>query len=138
MNNKKLALSITFVFAYLYLIDFLLNSMFLKEAYEGTSNLWRSDLEIVGFTHLCIIAHLVFSIILVQFFRDFVLHKRRPMLHDSLAAGLLIGEMVGIVQLATYIYMPITPAIAISWFTARVIQCVGSAYIVHSIDQNIK
>lgn len=133
MDNKKYGVSIVLVFVYTYLVNYLLHSVFLENAYMRTLDLWRSQAEILGFLHLDLMVHVIFSIIIVQFFRDFVLSKKKPLLYDSLAAGLLIGEMIGIIQLSSYIFMPISPVIAIGWFTGIIIQCVGAAFIIHKI-----
>lgn len=138
MSNKKFFISIASVFAFTYIVDFFLNNSFLKSAYQATSHLWRPESEMSSLLHLCVIVHLIFAIIIVQFFRDFVFPKKTDSLHDSLGAGLLIGEMVGLIQLASYIYIPVPPVIAIGWFTGRVIQCVGAGYILYLIDKKVK
>lgn len=139
MNNKKFLISLASVFAFTYIVDFFLHNGFLKSAYEETQNLWRPQDEVMSMVHLCIIAHIIFAIIVIQFFKNFVFaQEKKHSLHDSLGAGLLIGEMVGIIQLSGYIFMPIPPVIAIGWFTGRIIQCVGASYILWAIDQKVK
>lgn len=133
MDNKKYAVSVALVFVFIYSIDFLLHNVFLETAYMKTLDLWRSQAEILGFLHLNLMVHVIFSIIIVQFFRDFVLNKKKPLLYDSLAAGLLLGEMIGVIQLSSYIFMPISPTIAIAWFTGIIVQCIGSAFLIHRI-----
>lgn len=133
MDNKKYAVSVALVFVFIYSIDFLLHNVFLETAYMKTLDLWRSQAEILGFLHLNLMVHVIFSIIIVQFFRDFVLNKKKPLLYDSLAAGLLLGEMIGVIQLSSYIFMPISPTIAIGWFTGIIVQCIGSAFLIHRI-----
>lgn len=139
MSNKKFLISLASVFTFTYIVDFFLHNSFLKSAYETTKTLWRPQHEMASMLHLCVIAHIIFAIIVIQFFKDFVfVEKKQHSLHDSLGAGLLIGEMVGIVQLSFYISMPIPPVIAVGWFTARVVQCVGASYILWTLDQKIK
>ncbi|MBU6339585.1 MAG: hypothetical protein KGQ36_06440 [Rickettsiales bacterium] len=138
MNNKKFLISLASVFAFTYVVDFFLHNNFLKSSYEATKSLWRHQDEMMSMLHLSIIVHIIFAIVVIQFFKDFVFVDKKHSLHDSLGAGLLIGEMIGIIQLSFYISMPIPPVIAIAWFTARVIQCVGASYILWVIDQKIK
>jgi hypothetical protein len=139
MNNKKFIVSLASVFAITYIIDLFMNNSFLRTAYEQTQSLWRPENEIMSMWHLCVIVHLIFAIIIVQFFKNFVfISEKKHTLHDSLGAGLLIGELVGLIQLSSYIFMPIPPSIAIVWFTSMVIKCVGAAYVLWVIDQRIK
>ena len=138
MSNKKFLISVASVFTFTYIVDFFLHNSFLKSAYQSTANIWRPESEMLTLLHLSVIVHLIFAIIVMQFFRDFVFSKKKHLLHDSLGAGLLIGEMVGLIQLASYIFIPVPPVIAISWFTGRVIQCVGAGYILYLIDQKVK
>lgn len=139
MSNKKFIISLVSIFVFTYIVDFFLHNSFLKSAYETTTKLWRPEHEMISLLHLCVIVHIIFAIIIIQFFKDFVfVGRKHHSLHNSLGAGLLIGEMVGIIQLSSYIFMPIPPAIAVGWFTGRVIQCVGASYILWVIDQKIK
>ena len=97
MSNKKFLISLVSVFTFTYIVDFFLHNSFLKLAYQSTANLWRPESEMSTLLHLSVIVHLIFAIIVMQFFKEFVFSKKKHLLHDSLGAGLLIGEMVGLI-----------------------------------------
>ncbi|MBM5782427.1 MAG: hypothetical protein FJ368_03285 [Pelagibacterales bacterium] len=134
MKDKKSLLSLVAVFLFIYAFDFFWHGSLLKPLYDQTPQLWRNDGEIVRYISFCLVIHLVYAMIFVKLFRDFILTKNPISLKYVLSAGLLVGELVGILELAVVIYLPISEFLAIGWFFNRVFQALGVALIMYYLN----
>src|SRR5436189_4724517 len=64
---KRFILAFIAAYAFIFLLGWLLNGVFLKYVYAQTTNLWRSQSEMIGLFHWIIIgqALIVFSFVMI-------------------------------------------------------------------------
>lgn len=139
MNIKKFIISVIAIFAFMYAVDFLFHGVLLKEMYVDTAHLWRTKEDMSGFWYLCIIVHLIFAILAVSLFKIFLTSAdKAKLLQYSLEGGVLIGMMIGVLEIAAYIYMPIPFMMVITWFSSKIIYGLGIGGILYVINKNNK
>lgn len=125
MNYKKLTISTIAIFAFIFLLDWLVNSYFLSNYYAATPSLWRSDME--EYITWNIVLNIIISFI---YYSIFV--KYRP--NNSVQMGLIIGTLIGVVEFTSYTCMPISMFLASMWLLLDVIKGLGAGIIFSIID----
>jgi len=115
MNTKRYILSAIAVFVAVFLFDFLVHGMLLKDLYTQTASLWRPEAE-----HKMIfmfMSQLAFAVILTFIFTRNYEDKG---LGEGLRFGLYMGLLLATIDLGTYCYMPIPLALTLSWVAASI------------------
>jgi hypothetical protein len=116
--GKKIIWGAVAVFVLWSILDFIIQGLFLKSAYESTASLWRPMGEMkTGVLYISVfIAALAFSAIygwLVD----------RKTLGSGLKYGFLYGIAVGVgMGYGTYSVMPIPYFMALTWFLGSVLE----------------
>ena len=114
---KRNLLAIIAVFVAWSILDYLIHGVMLASSYEATANLWRPMEEINPL--LCYGVKLGFIICFVVIYDLLISNKSRQ---NGIKFGLLLGLGNGLVDLGSYIYMPIPLTLAEAWFAAALIQ----------------
>lgn len=136
MTIRKFFISTAAVFGVMYAMDFLWHGFLLEGTYKETSKLWRSESEIMNLISLCIISHLVISLFTVSLFKNSIFSNKRDInLKNSLLAGLTLGAIVGVIEMSSYIYMPIPFSLALAWFTNRIIQGLAIGAVLYLLNK---
>jgi hypothetical protein len=109
---KKTILAIVLIFISWMVIDFFLHGIILSHLYESTAQLWRpSDQMNIP------LIYIVTLILILCFVFIYILLINPKSLLSGIKYGILIGLITGTASgFGTYLHMPITLTLAISWF----------------------
>ncbi len=120
MNPKRVILAIVAVFAGIWITDFLIHAVWLKNDYAATMSLWRPEAEMqknMGWLMLGqFLAAVSFVVIYAAGFGE------RRCLKAALSFGLLMALFGQAATLINYAVMPLPGSIAVKWFAAAVVQ----------------
>jgi len=132
---KACAISFIAVYAFMMLYAFVVHGHLLTAEYEATSSLWRAQADMERLAPLCWILHAVLAMAFVCLFKKFkagvvmcrgeALASRCPIKSGGLCFGLKLGIILGVVQAAMYIHMPIPESLAIKWFLSEFFMGLG-------------
>lgn len=103
--------------------DFAFHGIYMKEAYEATASMWRTEDEMKQLSQFCYIYHGVLAFALAGLYcwisRFLPCGGKTP--KAGLKFGLFIGLIIGISHFASYIWMPIPLDMAINWLVGSVV-----------------
>lgn len=114
---KRNLLAVIAVFVAWSILDYLIHGVMLASSYEATANLWRPMEEMNPL--LCYGVTLGYIICFVLIYDLLISNKS---LQNGIKFGLLLGLGNGLVDLGSYVYMPIPLTLAEAWFVASVVQ----------------
>lgn len=103
--------------------DMFFHGTYLKDAYEATASMWRSDEEMKQFFDLCILYHAVLAFGIGGLYAWISknascggkCHK------TGLKFGFFIGLILGVSHAASYIWMPIPQELALNWLGGTIV-----------------
>jgi len=130
MNITRYFIASLASFVFIFLFDFLFHGNILGEAYERTAYLWRNQSQIQQFIHWTFISQILKALIIGFIFTR---HYEAKGITEGLRFGVIIGFLLGVINLSTYAYMPIPFGLALSWFIGSMIQAVGVGVILSLI-----
>ena len=119
MNCNRVITSAVCVFVALFLSDWVFHGYLLMDLYQETAHLWRSQEQMESYFPLMVGCQAALSLVISIFYargysgRGFT---------EGLVFGCLLGLVVGILQGATYAYMPISVALALAWLGISFVQ----------------
>lgn len=114
---KRNLLAVIAIFVAWSILDYLIHGIMLASSYEATANLWRPMEEMNPL--LCYGVKLGFTICFVLIYDLLISNKS---LQNGIKFGLLLGLGNGLVDLGSYVYMPIPLTMAGAWLAAALIQ----------------
>ncbi len=121
MNTKRCILATIAVFVFVFVSDFLIHGQLLKDIYEQTAHLWRPQSE--HNMAFMLASQILFSLVITVIFSR---HYEAKGIGEGFRFGLLIGLLLGTIQLGTYCYMPIPLSLTLSWVAASLVKGLGS------------
>ncbi|MCC7305372.1 MAG: hypothetical protein IT558_03825 [Alphaproteobacteria bacterium] len=106
-------------FIYIFLFEFVLHGILLKNQYEATAGLWRSPQEmnfplLMGFQFLS-------SAILFCIYK----HGYEKSPQGGLQFGVKLGIFSGLVMSSSYVMTPIPALLAMEWFGGELLKVIG-------------
>jgi hypothetical protein len=120
MNLKRLVLAIVAVFAFVWLTDFLIHGVWLKNDYSASMDLWRSETEMQGHMGWVMLGELLatatFTVLYAIGFAD------KAWLLCAVMFGLFMALFSQANTLITYAVQPIPASLAVKWFLAAMVQ----------------
>ena len=120
MNAKRLTLAAIAVFAFVFVFDWVLHGMILKNTYIQTASLWRSESEMGQHFGWLVLGQLLLSMMFC------LIYALRPGLHDGVGPGIGYGLMVGLLltgpTLISYAVQPLPLNLIGSWILGGIIQ----------------
>lgn len=124
MNTQRFAISVVAVFIFVFVLEFVVHGILLKETYESLAHLWRPEAEMKS--AFMFISQILFSIMISFIFtRNF----EGKGVQEGVRFGVMIGLLLGSIDIATYCYMPIPLTLTLSWFGASVLKCLGAGVL---------
>src|SRR5438105_3071096 len=116
MNLKRLTLAVVVVFVGIWITDFLIHGVCLRNAYAATMSLWRPDADMQAHMGWLMAGELLAAITLV------VLWAKGFAGTGSIGTACFYGMCMGLFSQATtlvsYAVQPLPPNIVTSWFVA--------------------
>jgi hypothetical protein len=125
------------VFIFLMATGFLINHIWLKDLYMQTASLWRPMDEMSGMFPKIAAYQAILSVLLTALYKKCKNAECAPAEGDkkpcprakALCFGIVIGLLMGTMQGAAYIWMPIPLELAVKWFISGLVQGIGVALI---------
>ena len=107
--------------------DMYIHGTCLKEIYEQTPKLWRSEAEMQALAPWCFAYHAVIAVLIAMFYHAWRENQTMGKAGSAncsykksvLGFGLWIGLFTGTIAAAAYIWMPISAKLAQMWFLAE-------------------
>jgi hypothetical protein len=117
------------VTAVIAVIDMILHNVILRDAYQQTIHLWRSEAEMKGFLWLILAGYPVFASFFVWIFTKGY-EKDKPGLGQGLRFGILAGLLVNAsYSMMAYAVMPLPVAIPVAWCLGGMAECVAGGMV---------
>jgi hypothetical protein len=128
MNLKRLLIAIVAVFAFTWVTDFLIHSVWLMPDYRATASLWRPETEMGHYFGWLLLGQLLWSATFVTLWAKGFADK--ACLVCAVMFGLFMGLFFEANTLVAYFSQPLPGSIAVKWFVANVVQAVLSGLVV--------
>ncbi len=120
MNPKRLILAIVAVFAGVWISDFLIHGVWLKNDYAATMSLWRPEAEMrVYFPWLLLGQFLMTTTFVVLYAKGFA---SMACLRCACMFGLFMGVFAHAGSFIMHAVQPLPMGIAVKWFVAGILQ----------------
>ncbi len=141
--KKSCIISVIGVFVFLQSYEYIVHGHLLTSLYRQTPSLWRTLEEMNQLFPLVIAKNLALAMIFTCFFKKFrkgwsacksgaVTDSKLdpattpcPINSGGLCFGWKLGLIFGIQMAACYIYMPISPELAVAWFFTGLVEGLG-------------
>ena len=136
-SPRQVALSSIAAFAFLFLYDWLVHGVLLKDMYEATAALWRPMEDMQRMMPICIGYHMFLGIILASMFAKYRNYEnasyevatdgenKKCQISRGMCFGIHIGLVLGLVQAMLYVSVPVPAIMAAAWFAAGLLQGIG-------------
>ena len=146
-NKSKCLISVVAVFVFIFAYDFLVHGVLLADAYAATASLWRPQAEMQSMMWMCFVFHGLLAFLFSALYKKTVCScdttacstetkgctKSTP-LTQGICFGAILGSILGVVNGAAYMHLPIPASLAISWFAAYLGQGIGVGVILSCIN----
>ncbi|MGQ0528199.1 MAG: hypothetical protein ACT4OY_09280 [Alphaproteobacteria bacterium] len=123
---KRFWLSIVSGFAFAFAFDWIVNAYFMRDLYDRTPQLWRSDAEMQE--TVWVIWLYEFVVVLLTAF-IFTRNYEGRGTGEGVRFGALIGLLFGVQMAASYAWMPISADLAVAWLVTGVLKGLGLGVI---------
>ena len=130
-NCKRWAACVVAVFAFVFLFEWVLHGNLLKTIYESTPELWRGHDEHQMWAYILGTAVYALAICCI-----FTKNFEGKGIGEGLRFGLMMGVLVGSIQIATFCYMPISLTRMLAWVGAEVVKGLGAGVLLSLIYKN--
>src|SRR5690606_29362442 len=123
VNTKRLIITMFAVFVYIFISDFVIHGLILKETYMQTADLWRTEEEMKSF----MIWMFLGQFIIAKFFTlIFVKGYENKGVAEGVRFGILMsGVSVGAMMIQ-YAVIPMTTDLIIAWIVLGILQTIGA------------
>ena len=120
MNTKRFWITSVAVFVFTLIYETVVHGFLLKETYAITPQLWRADADMNMV--LMMLTYAATSLLLVYLFSQ---KMNVQNMKQGMHAGIWVGLPIAILGAASYIWMPISVGLGLSWFFASFIKIVS-------------
>ncbi len=118
LNLTRFLTAVLAVFLFTFLYEALVHGHMLMEDYRATQALWRGDAEMQNYFGAAVLSNILKSLL---FAFIFTCHYEAKGLAEGARYGLYVGALLGVMQFATYAYMPIPLALAAKWLVVQIV-----------------
>jgi len=125
MNVRRYILAVAGVFAFVLGFDMIFHGQILLGLYEQTASLWRPESD--HNMAFMIAEWVVFSAVVVFIFSNKPGDNKG--VKEGAFFGLMIGLLIGSIQIGTYCYMPIPMALTVGWVVGSVFKGIGAGVV---------
>jgi hypothetical protein len=148
--KSKCLLSVVAVFVFIFAYDWLVHGVLLKDAYVQTASLWRPIEEMQSLWPLCFVFHGALAILYSALFcmaarKDSsscdanvpaapTEEKKCCPIKKGVCFGTILGLLLGVMNGAAYMHIPIPVSLAVSWFFAGLGQGIGVGILLSLIS----
>ena len=133
LNFKNFIFSSWAAFIFIFIYEYITHGIILSSEYQKTSNLWRNSFEMQSYIYYAFMSQFAFAAILTYIYLKTITDKSLIL---SLKFGLMAGLFMGIIQSASYSFMPITLTLALSWFFFAIMETIFISLIIYFMQKN--
>lgn len=131
MNVKSLLITIVVAFVSIWVMDFLIHGVLLKETYKATASLWRPEPEMMAKMPFMLLGQFLFAVAFTMIFAACVAEKR------CLSCSLKYAAMIGLLFIANNCMMysvALYPgSLVVKWCLASFVQALVLGFVVHKV-----
>lgn len=125
MNNKRWIQASVAVFVGLFVLEFIVNGILLRDIYQKHASVWRNEPDMQGMMWLMWLGYAIFAA-----FFTFIYTKgyepKKPGVEQGLRFGLYVGlAFAPLHSLTWYVVLPIPGALAFYWFLAGMVEFIA-------------
>ncbi len=121
VNIVRFVMSILAGFVCIFGFDFLVHGILLAETYQETVHLWRPMEEMQNYMPLTMGVQFAYAVILAFIFTR---HYEGKGIVEGVRFGVMMGALVGVLQISAYAYMPISLFLGLAWSGAYLVQAI--------------
>lgn len=121
-EKKKVLIGVIAAFITMVAFNWLYHGVYMKEAYEATASLWRTQEEMESLMWLCFVRQFFMAAVFTCLFwcvNKNIIGVCCPI--KGAKFGGKIGLLLGLGAAGSYIYMPIPQSLAIQWLVGETI-----------------
>lgn len=130
INMKSATISMLVIFAFIFLSDWLIHGVFLKSAYQATSDMWRSPEEMQAHMAWMLLGQFIIAKYFVIIFAN---GYKGTGIGEGLRFGFYIGLFAAGPVLINFAVSPIPASLAWSWIGFGLLQTLGAGAIVAKV-----
>jgi hypothetical protein len=120
-------------FICVFIYEYIIHGLVLNSEYQKTNHLWRNSFEMQAYIYYAFLSQFAFAVILTYIYFKIITEKSLGM---SIKFGFMAGLFMGIIQAASYSYMPITINLTIAWFFFAIIETIFISLIIYLMQKN--
>ncbi len=138
MNLKKQIAGSIGVFIVLYLLDFILHGILLKDIYLETASVWRTKEEMSKLAWCFALGYLLFSPVFVFIFNVGYEEKKAP-IQQGITYGIILGFLYSAMpNIISYAILPIPPELPFLWFIGNMLEFIAAGGVLGFIYKVMK
>ena len=115
VNIPRFALCVIVSFAYIFGFDYFVHGNLLMGLYEQTTDLWRPQETMQEFFPMMLTYQALLAVVLGLIFTR---NYEAKGIMEGVRFGILLGALIGLLNAAAYIWMPIPSDLALGWAAA--------------------
>ncbi len=128
MNIKRFMIAAVCAFAFVFIYEFIVHGILLKEMYEQTAHIWRPQSEVN--MPIMLLSQLLFGLA-VAFFYPIV--GPDTDCKKAIPFGVGLGLVMAAPQIASFCYLPIPIKLSLLWMLTEFFKAFGTVFIVAKI-----
>jgi hypothetical protein len=117
--NKRFIFGTVATAITIFVFEWIFHGMYMMHLYEQTKPAWRAFEDMQRFIGFCIVTKLAMAAVITWIFSR---HYEARGIQEGVRFGLYIGLLLGIVELRSYMYLPIPFEVPLNWFLGWVIE----------------
>jgi hypothetical protein len=126
MNTQRYILSVVAVFAFMFAYEFVVHGHLMMPIYNEFQQLWRPEEAMRELFPWSLGIGLALAVAISWLYTR---HYEGRGIQEGVRFGLYVGVIMGLVQMGTYVYLPISLELALTWFAGYVIEGLGAGII---------
>lgn len=126
MTFKRFVSTVTGAFIFVFIFEYIVHAIFLKDIYSTTSFLWRPEDIRVQYFHYMALSQYLFAAALIYMFYSL---SKEINFTEAFRFGVFTGLTIAAINIGTYSYMPIPIELSTAWALASIIKCVGTLFV---------
>lgn len=131
MCSKRNLIPFIAAFVFIFGFDWVYHGILLEGMYAETAHLWRPQEELDSMMPWCIGFHLLYTGLIAALY----CFAAPATMNKALRLGLLLGALVGFINAAAYIHMPMPGTLAVAWLVGALVQIPAACAIMFMVGK---
>lgn len=130
INKKSLVISMTVVFVFIFLAEWVIHGYLLKGIYIDTASLWRTEEQMKS---MCIWMFIGYALLAKYFTFIYARGCEKGNVGEGFRYGVLVGLLLSSGCFMWYVILPISQALMWYWVAATMFEAIVAGMIVGAI-----